>query len=239
MNYFNYFSEIEEIFIRRRGKSLLLSPLDWTLIESWQKRGIPQHIVIRSVEKIFDDIAKDPKRNPSVKSIAYCADEVERQYRDWVGSQAGGRPEETEGAETTDGAETDGNAAGNAEILAHLESLTEEISAASQKADTALNSALAATLVELKKLKQTAETAAADTESIEKQLTKLEAEIDKALMAGAGKEELAAARKAVEGHLGQYAGKMQQDIYEKTFELMVVKKLRENAGIPAFSLFYL
>ncbi|HEV7645925.1 MAG TPA: hypothetical protein VGO50_18445 [Pyrinomonadaceae bacterium] len=234
MNYFNYFSEIEETFIRRRGKSLLLSPLDWTLIESWQKRGIPQHIVIRSVEKIFDDIAKDPKRNPSIKSIAYCADEVERQYRDWVSSQAGGRTEGSESPETTDG-----NTTGNAEIVSHLQSLTEELGAASQKADTALSSVLTATLNELEKLKQTAETAGANTESIEKELTKLEAEIDKALMASAGEEELAAAKKAVEGHLGQYAGKMQQDVYEKTFELMVVKKLRENAGIPAFSLFYL
>ncbi len=234
LNYFNYFSEIEETFIRRRGKSLLLSPLDWTLIESWQKRGIPQHIVIRSVEKIFDDIAKDPKRNPSVKSIAYCADEVERQYRDWVSSQAGGRPEESEGPET--------NTTGNAEIVSHLQSLTEEIGAASQKADTALSSVLITTLSELEKLKHMAETAGPNTEAtenIEKELTKLEAEIDKALMASAEEEELAAAKKAVEGHLGQYAGKMQQDVYDKTFELMVVKKLRENAGIPAFSLFYL
>jgi hypothetical protein len=237
LNYFNYFSEIEETFIRRRGKALMVSPLDWTLIESWQKRGIPQHIVIRSVEKIFDDIAKDPKRNPSVKSIAYCADEVERQYRDWVSSQAGARPEGSEGE--AGGETADGNATGNAEIVSHLRSLVEEISAASQKADAALHPVLTAALGKLEKLKQTAETAAADTETIEKELTGLEAEIDGALMAGAGEEELAAAKKAVEGHLGQYAGKMQQDVYEKTFELMVVKKLRENAGIPAFSLFYL
>jgi hypothetical protein len=231
LNYFNYFSEIEETFIRRRGKSLLLSPLDWTLIESWQKRGIPQHIVIRSVEKIFDDIAKDPKRNPSVKSIAYCADEVERQYRDWVSSQAGARPE---GEETPDG-----NSTGNAEIVSHLQSIIEDLKAASQRSDTALKPVLAATLGKLEKLKQTAETAAPDSENIEKELTKLEAEIDKALIDNAGEEELAAAKKAVEDHLGQYAGKMQQDVYEKTFELMAVKKLRENAGIPAFSLFYL
>ena len=41
MNYFNYFSEIEELFIRRRGRNLLLSPLDWALIESWQEREVP------------------------------------------------------------------------------------------------------------------------------------------------------------------------------------------------------
>src|SRR4051812_29211234 len=54
LNYFNYFTEIEDTFIRRRNKHLFLSPLDWALIEGWQERGIPLHIVIRSVESVFD-----------------------------------------------------------------------------------------------------------------------------------------------------------------------------------------
>jgi hypothetical protein len=52
MNYFNYFSEIEELFIRRRGRNLLLSPLDWALIESWQEREVPLHIIC-AVSKKF------------------------------------------------------------------------------------------------------------------------------------------------------------------------------------------
>jgi hypothetical protein len=231
LNYFNYFSEIEETFIRRRGKSLLLSPLDWTLIESWQKRGIPQHLVIRSVEKIFDDIAKDPKRNSSVKSIAYCADEVERQYRDWIASQAGSDGESNE--EGSDGS------TGNAEIAAHLAALIEGIASAEKKADSSLAPALTDVLERLEKLRTDCKGAPGDSENIENELTKLENVLDNALMQNAGKESLAEAQKAVESHLGQYAGKMQQDVYEKTFELMVIKKLREKAGIPAFSLFYL
>jgi hypothetical protein len=35
LNYFNYFTEIEETFVRRRGKHLLLSPLDWDLMQTW------------------------------------------------------------------------------------------------------------------------------------------------------------------------------------------------------------
>ncbi len=154
--------------------------------------------------------------------------------------QLAGRRHRQESREGQEDVETpDGSSTGNAEIVSHLQSLLEEIGAASKKAGAALNSALTAAAGQLERLKQTAGTAAANTENIEKELTKLEAEIDKALTAGAGEEELAAAKKAVENHLGQYAGKMQQDVYEKTFELMVVKKLRENAGIPAFSLFYL
>ena len=29
LNYYNYFTEIEEHFVRRRGKHLLISPMDW------------------------------------------------------------------------------------------------------------------------------------------------------------------------------------------------------------------
>lgn len=232
MNYFNYFSEIEETFIRRRGKSLLLSNLDWTLIESWQKRGIPLHVVLRSVEKIFDDIEKDPKRNPSVKSIAYCADEVETAYRDWLASQAGAR----QASEAEDGQEL----AGGAEILSHLAALIEAVGAAAGKADEGLRPVLSETLRGLEKLKAGAEKSSRiDAEKIETELTGLENALDKALLDNAGEKEIETARKEVEAQLGQYAGRMQQDVYEKTFELMLIKKLRARADLPAFSLFYL
>ena len=42
INYFNYFTEIEEHFQRARGTGLfLLSPLDWALIESWKNAEVP------------------------------------------------------------------------------------------------------------------------------------------------------------------------------------------------------
>ena len=39
-NYFNYFTEIEEYFQKKRGEFRLLSPIDWALIESFQQAGI-------------------------------------------------------------------------------------------------------------------------------------------------------------------------------------------------------
>ncbi len=69
LNYYNYFTEIEETFIRRRGKNLLLSPLDWALIEAWQEREVPLHIVLRGIEKVFDLIDKQPHRKRTVKSL--------------------------------------------------------------------------------------------------------------------------------------------------------------------------
>ncbi len=49
-NYFNYFTEIEERFLRRRGGGLLLSTLDWALIETWKDAGIPLEAVLRGID---------------------------------------------------------------------------------------------------------------------------------------------------------------------------------------------
>lgn len=232
MNYFNYFSEIEETFIRRRGKTLLLSPLDWTLIESWQKRGIPQHIVIRSIEKIFDDIAQDPKRNPSVKSIAYCSDEVERQFRDWQLSQAGAGGEEIAGGDSRNDEKE--------EILRHLSASIESLENAMAKAYEALKPAVSFSIKQLREIYEKCEkNSSINPEKIEQELSALETTLDKALLETSEQDIFEEAQAAVEEHLGKYAGKMQQDVYEKTFEQMVIKKLRERMGIPAFSLFYL
>ena len=74
-NYFNYFTEIEEHFRRRRGTTLLLSTLDWALIETWKDSGIPLQAVLRGIDQAFERRAKRP--SPSkVNSLAYCAQEV-------------------------------------------------------------------------------------------------------------------------------------------------------------------
>ena len=88
MNYFNYYTEIEDAFVRRRGKHLLLSPLDWALIESWKAMGVPLHVALRGIEKSFDSYESRP-RSRSVKSLFYCQEEVEAQYADWLEMQRG------------------------------------------------------------------------------------------------------------------------------------------------------
>src|SRR6266536_1694176 len=66
LNYFNYFTEVEDAFVRRRAKHLFLSPMDWALIESWKELGIPLHIVLRGIEKAFDSWEAKPRKR-SVK----------------------------------------------------------------------------------------------------------------------------------------------------------------------------
>src|ERR1700731_644661 len=75
-NYFNYFTEIEEHFQRRRGGILLLSTLDWALIETWKDAGIPLEAALRGIDAAFDRYEQRPSKSRKVNSLAYCAQEV-------------------------------------------------------------------------------------------------------------------------------------------------------------------
>src|SRR5262245_17281750 len=89
MNYFNYFTEVEEEFVKRRGSHLLVSPLDWTLIETWKQRGIPLHIVLRGINSSFDGYDRRLSRGRKVNSLFFCQQEVEAQFQEYVESRVG------------------------------------------------------------------------------------------------------------------------------------------------------
>ena len=79
MNYFNYFTEVEDHFQRVRGTGLfLLSPLDWALIEAWRNAGIPLEAVLRGIDAAFEKWRSRPvkARTQMVNSIAYCAQAI-------------------------------------------------------------------------------------------------------------------------------------------------------------------
>jgi hypothetical protein len=75
-NYFNYFTEIEEHFQRRRGTILLLSTLDWALIETWKDAGIPLEAALRGIDAAFERWERRRSKTRKVISLAYCAQEV-------------------------------------------------------------------------------------------------------------------------------------------------------------------
>ena len=77
-NYFNYFTEIEEHYQRRRGSILLLSTLDWALIESWREAGIPLVAVLRGINDAFDrlETRRQNRASKRINSLAWCAPAV-------------------------------------------------------------------------------------------------------------------------------------------------------------------
>ncbi|HET7871247.1 MAG TPA: hypothetical protein VFL42_01975, partial [Terriglobales bacterium] len=75
-NYFTYFTEIEQHYQKRRGTGLLLSTLDWALIETWKDAGIPLEAVVRGIDETFDKYDRRPKKTKKINSLAYCSQEV-------------------------------------------------------------------------------------------------------------------------------------------------------------------
>lgn len=233
MNYFNYFSEIEETFNRRRGKYLFLSPLDWALIESWQERGVPLHIILRGIEKVFDGIDAQPaKRKRSVKSLMYCREEIEAQYAEWLERQVG--KSHSNGGETIE-TEKESSLFSDGNIKAHLETVAAELEKAQAQAKGELGEVLRRVSTRLAELEKTFN----DAERLEESLSDLEKLIDAALVETADEKTLAALKAETDKQMAQYRGKMEKEVFDRTFDLMLLKHLREAAEIPRLSLFYL
>ena len=78
MNYFNYFTEVEEHFQRARNSGMfMMSPLDWVLVESWKDAGIPLGAVLKGIDRSFEKYHSAKRRRFStVNSVAYCSQEV-------------------------------------------------------------------------------------------------------------------------------------------------------------------
>src|ERR1700693_2512782 len=77
-NYFNYFTEIEERFQQRRGSLLLLSTLDWALIETWQEAGVSLEAALRGIDGAFDqyESRKHPGHKRKINGLAWCAQAI-------------------------------------------------------------------------------------------------------------------------------------------------------------------
>ena len=231
MNYFNYFTEIEDAFVRRRGKHLFLSPMDWALMETWKQQGIPLHIVLRGVEKSFDSYEARPRKR-TVKTLLYCQEEVEAQYAEWVEARVGSS---SPSAET----ESDKTPFSFAAISQHLQRTRNALSELARSRNDDLSEALtraAALLVEIEK--DFASGATLDTRKLEDSLTGLERMLNDAMLSVAAASTLDEFKKGVKDQLKPYRAQMDAAAYKQTFDNLLLKRLREQFAIPRLSLFF-
>ena len=245
MNYFNYFTEIEETFVRRRRRHLLVSDLDWTLMDSWKQMGIPLHVVLRGIESAFDSYEAKPRKR-SVKTLFYCQEEVEAQYAEWLESQLGASDEPPDKEKAGGQAEDIDTTLPfpRATILEHLERVHASLRAVcderKKSRKDAFCDALSRVASRLKELEEDFERAARpDAEKLEESLTSLEKLMDEALVANLPARELAAARLAAEEQLQPYRSRMERPVFEQTLENLLLKRLRDAHELPRLSLFYL
>lgn len=246
MNYFNYFTEIEDTFVRRRGKHLLLGTMDWALMATWKEMGVPLHVVLNGIEHAFDSYEAKPRKR-SVKTLMYCQEEVEAQYAEWLESQLGAKGGEEEDGEqrvVKDYVEEEHLPFPRATILEHVaqarSTLAQICEGRKRTLDDALCDALGRAVARLTELeKDFAKAARPRAEKLEESLTSLEKMLDEALGVSISPAEMAAARKETEEQLQPYRNRMEQATYEQTFGNLLLKRLRDQYDIPRLSLFYL
>ena len=223
LNYYNYFTEIEDTFVRRRGKHLLLSPIDWAMIESWRDRGIPLHVVLRAIENVFDGFDKNPGPR-TIKGLLYCREEVEAQFQEWSQLQAG---------KAKDGSNEGSLEFSPERISEHIESVIGELR---QSQNPELRESIERAISRLRQL------SAEHTNNIEeadRSLSDIESFLEHALLTDLDKTRLAEIEKDIAAQLRPFKSQMEPDAYKQTSRVMMLKRLRDEEGIPRLSLFYL
>jgi hypothetical protein len=194
-NYFNYFTEIEEHFQRRRGSLLLLSTIDWALIETWREAGIPLAAVLQGIDAAFDkyDARKNKARVRRVNGLAYCAQEViaamDAMQEAAVGATPARPSTEEQGFEQE-------------RIAGHLESSAQQLRNAAQAASLAeIADRLQVLAVDVRaKLPQ--------LEELEQSLTVLEEKLFAILLASTPEADLLVLRQQATAELAPYRSRM-------------------------------
>jgi hypothetical protein len=227
-NYFNYFTEIEERFQQRRGALLLLSTIDWALIETWREAGIPLDAALRGIDNAFDkyEARQQRGRMRRVNGLAWCAQAVMEAAEELQEAAAGAATQATEPRES--GFEHE-------RVAAHLES-----TAAALDAATAAPEACKATAARLREL--AAEVRANtqnDLEALERTLTVLEEKLFTALHAAAPEDLLVGLKEHAARELAPYRGKMGAVQLRQVQRQFEQKQLLVHYGLPRLSLFYM
>src|ERR1700722_3268582 len=238
-NYFNYFTEIEEHFWRKRGAHLLVSPVDWAIVETWQKSGIPLEAVIKGIDRAFESWARSKRAagGRQLKSLAYCVDAVLDAAEEAAESAAGAGPSAGSAAKPAEEPFT------RQEIQRFFERNAQRLSAAAEK-QKAANSELgarladfAARIVELRAILDSP--AHLDLEDLERRLSVLEEKLTATLTTHAPEEVLLDARREMDRQLAPYRRKMTAVQLAQLEKQYTQKRLFESFGLPRLSLFYL
>jgi len=239
-NYFNYFTEIEEHFQRRRGSPLIGSPLDWDQIEIWKNAGIPLEAVLRGIDAAFDKYEqRKSKRHEKINSLLWCAQAVLTAAEDMKEAAVGSAAAES----VAPPAKLPAGQGFEPEVVApYLRRNAGLLEAAKLPQGSGVSSRSVA-LEAAKTLRQLAEEAEkrspARLEDLERRLTVLEEKLFAVLLASTPDEDIVTLRAEADRDLAPYRRKMSSPQIEQLQKQYVHKRLLEKYGLPRLSLFYM
>ena len=234
-NYFNYFTEIEEHFQKRRGQARPLSPLDWSLIESLRDAGVSLEVVLRGVDRAFDQRSKRQRVVGKVNSLAYCTQAILAEHERRKESRAGRNDPAPRPAE------------GDLEVsqlLDLLENARRQLEALPGRTEAvelpALRTVVEAVVDSLKRIILEIRTSGSlDYEALELKLNTLEERVLAAIFSGMSHESLLEAKQATRQEIQRHKRGLKAEHIAMLEGKLMRKKLLQEFGIPRLSLFYL
>ena len=226
-NYFNYFTEIEDHFQRRRGTLTLLSPLDWALMEIWKDAGIPLEAVLRGIDAAFDKWERRPKRTRKVNGLAYCAQEVLAAAEEMKEAAVGADPPAKAAPGLESSTVTDFLRQNAAELQAAT--LPESVRIIADETAAGLTSVADAF----------AAVYPPAMEDVERRLTVMEEKLFAALVAATPEAALLAVRTEADRDLAPYRSRMNVQQIEQLHKQYLQKRLLDQHKLPRLSLFYI
>jgi hypothetical protein len=237
-NYFNYFTEVEEYFWRKRGAHLLVSPLDWAIVETWQKAGIPLGAVRKGIDRAFESWGRSRRAagGRQLKSLAYCVDAVLDAAAEAQEAAAGSGPEMERPRPVAEPFSRD-------DVRSYLERNRARVHASAEKHRAkypGLTARLAETANRLEELLPRVDPPGVlDLEDLERRLAVLEDKLTAALSSDADEETLLSVRREMDRSLAPYRRKMSAEQLTQIERQYTQKRLFERFDLPRLSLFYL
>ncbi|HEY6128779.1 MAG TPA: hypothetical protein VIW23_11405 [Candidatus Acidoferrum sp.] len=233
-NYFNYFTEIEEYFWKKRGSHLLVSPLDWAIMETWQKAGVPLEAVFKGIDSAFESYGRSRRgAGKLLKSLAYCTDAV---------LDAAEEAQEASVGKSPSRATIRPSAFEREELRRYFErnSKSLRIAANRQTEKAELVTLWKETLHGLESCIITLDSPGLlDVEDLERRLTLLDERLHAGMLLHANEDLLLKLRREMDGALAAYRRKMKAEQLALVEKQYLQKRLLEEFRIPRLSLFYL
>jgi len=225
-NYFTYYTEIEEYFVRKRKKNLLISPLDWCLIEIWKENRIPLHIVFRGIDRSFESAAGKGKKPPT--TLYYCLPAVMEAFTEYqealvgkadAGEESAASPEEPS----------------SREIAHYLEGLRDTVEGLRRVdlPEDPLRTAVRR-LADLEE--EVVSSAGLRPGDIDRELDAISADLADALYGILSEEEQHRFQVDLKEELKIYRKRLSRKMFARLSEKSRVKMLFEKFGLPDFSL---
>jgi hypothetical protein len=234
-NHFNYFTEIENYFWKKRGAHLLVSPLDWAIIETWQKAGVPLEAVMKGIDHAFESYRRSRRgAGKTPKSLVYCTDAVLEAAEEQLEAAAGRAPKNgnTAAKEPFSRDELRIYIAKNA---AQIGSLAKDTGRAMAGLAERLHG-VAESLNAMAPLLDSP--GALDLEDLERRLTVLDDKLQATLTSHASEEMMLGIRREMDGQLAACRRRMKAEQIALVEKQYLQKRLLQEFGLPRLSLYY-